>query len=194
MAASDITPAPRSSPSTGCRSAALAVARAACTSRPALRAALVSTMPRLPPSRLPRALAAPSARLVRSEMNPASSSATAAICCSMMAGRSAKRMSTPASSRARRYGGCKAVAKMSLLFPTSLTAKAHRPRFKEAAKACGMLMTLQRRVRVPRTLRWRGGAAHANTVGTGRRRDLPQHGRHAEDGRLRAMPAGATAA
>lgn len=61
-------------------------------------------VPLLPPSFLPRAFAAASAFLVRSEMKPASNSATATSCCSMnrpvgpsMAGRSAKRTSTPVS-------------------------------------------------------------------------------------------------
>ena len=62
--------------------------------------------PRNPPSTLPRAFAAFKAALVRVDIKPASSSATAAICCNMkrpvgpsILGKSANRTSTPASSR-----------------------------------------------------------------------------------------------
>ena len=63
---------------------------------------------RLPPRILPRAFAAVSAALVRVDIIPASSSATATICrrnrpvAPWICGRSAKRTSTPASSKRRR--------------------------------------------------------------------------------------------
>jgi hypothetical protein len=81
----------------------------ACACRAALsaaRALAVNRTPRSPPSFTPRRLAAARAALVRAETIPASSSATAAICCNRnlpvapsIIGRSANRTSTPASSR-----------------------------------------------------------------------------------------------
>jgi hypothetical protein len=73
---------------------------------PAALALAVKRAPRSPPSFTPRRLAAARAAFVRAEIIPASSSATAAICCNRnlpvapsIIGRSANRTSTPASSR-----------------------------------------------------------------------------------------------
>jgi hypothetical protein len=71
----------------------------------------VNRAPRSPPSFTPRRLAAARAALVRAEIIPASSSATAAICCSRnlpvapsIMGRSANRTSTPGLKQARQEG------------------------------------------------------------------------------------------
>jgi hypothetical protein len=102
MARNDSQPAACSSFMVAARSEARSCARARRTARPAALALAVSLAPRSPPSFLPRLLAAASAALVRAEIMPASSSATAAICCSKnlpvapsIAGKSAKRTSTP---------------------------------------------------------------------------------------------------
>jgi hypothetical protein len=91
------------------RSAARSLARLTWTARPVALACSDNAVPRLPPRSFPRAFAAASAAFVLLEISPASSSATAAICCKMkrpvgpsIAGRSAKRTSTPASRRRER--------------------------------------------------------------------------------------------
>jgi hypothetical protein len=101
----ELTPFALSFAKIGERSFALLSARSDCSCLPSALASSDSLPPLLPPSRCPRALAAASAAFVRAEMSPASNSATAAICCSMkrpvdpsIAGRSANRTSTPASS------------------------------------------------------------------------------------------------
>jgi hypothetical protein len=79
MHRSDLTPAACSSAMVGARSVARSFARSTSRLRPAARAVSLSSTPRLPPSFLPRALAAANAALVRLEISPASSSATATI-------------------------------------------------------------------------------------------------------------------
>jgi len=98
MARNDSTPLARSSLMTGAMSAALASARACSAFFEAACIFADGVTPRLPPSLTPRRFAAASAFLVRSEIRPASSSATATICCNMkrpvapsICGRSAKR-------------------------------------------------------------------------------------------------------
>jgi hypothetical protein len=89
----------------GPMSAALASARCCRTAVERARILAVGFTPRLPPSFFPRSLAAASAALVRALIIPASSFATATICCRRkrpvapsICGRSANRTSTPASS------------------------------------------------------------------------------------------------
>ena len=101
-----LTPFARNSAIVGARSAARVAACALMTAAALARVLAVGFTPRSPPSFLPRRLAAARAALVRALIIPASSSATATICCSRkrpvapsICGRSAKRTSTPASSR-----------------------------------------------------------------------------------------------
>jgi hypothetical protein len=67
----------------GRRSAARSLARLTWTARPVALACSDNAVPRLPPRSFPRAFAAASAAFVLLEISPASSSATAAICCKM---------------------------------------------------------------------------------------------------------------
>ena len=100
-----VTPVARISSTIGRRLSALSRAAAACTALPWARSASDSVRPRLPPSAMPRALAACSAARVRCEIIAASCSATAAKMCSVnlvALGLSAATIATsPSSSLAR---------------------------------------------------------------------------------------------
>ena len=80
MARSDSQPAACSSLITGASSSAHSCERRATVALPAFRAFAVRRAPRSPPSFTPRRLAAARAAFVRSEIMPASSWATVAIC------------------------------------------------------------------------------------------------------------------
>lgn len=105
----DTMPLAASSLKSGARSLARLSARLDCVARPRAWASRLARPPRSPPSFLPRAFAAANAALVRVEIIPASSSATAAICWIMKrpvgpssVGKSANLTVTPASRSAER--------------------------------------------------------------------------------------------
>ena len=122
----DAAPAAMISAMAGATSAARSLARFWTAARALVRVLADGFTPRSPPSFCPRRFAAARAALVRALISPASSSATAAICCSIKRpvapsiwGRSAKRTSTPASSKRDRK------ARERVNRSTLLTTSAH---------------------------------------------------------------------